>query len=593
MCGIAGEIAFRGSRADLESVRKMTEAMAERGPDGQGTWHGGWAGLGHRRLKVIDLTEAAAQPMVEDRFGLAVVFNGCIYNHHELRAELAEGYPFRSASDTEVILAAYDRWGEDFVEHLVGMFVIALVDQRRQCVVLARDRLGVKPLYLAQVGGRLRFASTLPALVAAGGVDTSINEVGLHHYLSWHSIVPAPATILAGVTKLPPATVRVVDIAGRTRDRVYWQPDYTRRPEHAGWDAQQWRDAVHGALRTAVQRRLVADVPVGVLLSGGLDSSLIVALLTEAGQQGLSTFSIGFDDAGDRAGDEFAYSDLVAEVFGTDHHRLHIGAIDLPQAVEDTVAVMTEPMTSHDVTAFYLLSQAVAEHVKVVQSGQGADEVFAGYAYHHSAATAPREAALDTFAGAFVDHDQAQLLAILEPEWLHPSDPSRARLADHLVAPGAATALDAVLRLDTHLLMADDPVKRVDNMTMAAGLEARVPFLDQDLVELAAACPPELKTAQSGKGILKDLGRRLLPAEVVDRPKGYFPVPALVHLQEPILAMVREALYAPEAKDRGLFRTDLLEDLLAEPNARHAPTGPNVLWQLGLLEMWLQRHGVG
>ncbi|MHC5560661.1 N-acetylglutaminylglutamine amidotransferase [Kocuria sp. U4B] len=593
MCGIAGEIAFRGTRADSEAVGRMTAALAERGPDGHGEWSGGWVSLGHRRLKIIDLSEAGAQPMVDADRGLAVVFNGCIYNHRELRQELRDAYEFRSTSDTEVILAAYNRWGEDFVDHLVGMFAIALVDRRRHRVLLVRDRLGIKPLYLAQVGGALRFASTLPALVAAGGVDTGIDEVGLHHYLSWHSIVPAPTTILSGVTKLPPATVRVVDAEGRTRDRVYWQPDYTRREEHEGWAPEDWQEAVHESLRTAVERRLVADVPVGVLLSGGLDSSLLVALLAEAGQQHLSTFSIGFEDAGDRAGDEFAYSDLVAEVFGTDHHRLRIGATDLPGAVEATVGAMAEPMTSHDVTAFYLLSQAVSAHVKVVQSGQGADEMFAGYAYHQAAAGLPRNTALDTFTAAFDDHDQAQLLEILEPEWLDPTDPSRALLAEHLAAPGAATALDAVLRLDTHLLMADDPVKRVDSMTMSFGLEARVPFLDQDLVELAAACPPELKTAQGGKGILKDLGRTILPAEVVDRPKGYFPVPALCHLEEPILTLVREALYAPEAKQRGLFRSETVEDLLAQPNVRHAPTGPNVLWQLGLLEMWLQRHGVG
>ncbi|HST72191.1 MAG TPA: N-acetylglutaminylglutamine amidotransferase [Kocuria rosea] len=593
MCGIAGEIAFRGTRADSEAVSRMTAALAERGPDGHGQWSGGWVGLGHRRLKVIDLSEAGAQPMVDEDRGLSIVFNGCIYNHRELRQQLRDDYEFRSTSDTEVILAAYDRWGEDFVDHFVGMFAIALVDRAREQVVLVRDRLGIKPLYLAQVGRRLRFASTLPALVAAGGVDTSIDDVALHHYLSWHSIVPAPRTILSGVTKLPPATVRVVEACGRTRDRVYWQPDYIRRAEHARWAPEDWQQAVHEALRTAVARRLVADVPVGVLLSGGLDSSLLVALLAEAGRQHLSTFSIGFDAAGDRAGDEFSYSDLVAEAFGTDHHRLHITTTDLPVAVQDTVAAMTEPMTSHDVTAFHLLSAAVSAHVKVVQSGQGADEVFAGYAYHQAAAAVPRNTALDTFIAAFTDHDRTGLAGILAPDRLPPGDPSRALLAEHLAAPGAETALDAVLRLDTHLLMADDPVKRVDSMTMAFGLEARVPFLDQDLVELAAACPPELKTARSGKGVLKDLGRSILPAEVVDRPKGYFPVPALCHLEEPILGMVREALRAPEARRRGLFRTETVEDLLAQPNARHAPTGPNVLWQLGLLEMWLQRHGVG
>ncbi|MHA7143487.1 hypothetical protein ACX80U_02105 [Arthrobacter sp. TmT3-37] len=208
----------------------MTAAMASRGPDGHGSWTNGRVALGHRRLTVIDLSEAGAQPMHDSGSGLTIVFNGCIYNYPELRAELGGDTVFSSTSDTEVILRAYQRWDEDFVDHLVGMFAVAVVDERRERVVMARDRLGIKPLYIAELPGRLRFASTLPALVAGGGVDTSIDEVALHHYLSWHSIVPAPRTILRGVRKLPPATVRVIDADGGRRDRVYWKPDYVRDP---------------------------------------------------------------------------------------------------------------------------------------------------------------------------------------------------------------------------------------------------------------------------------------------------------------------------------------------------------------------------
>jgi asparagine synthase (glutamine-hydrolysing) len=592
MCGIAGEIAFNGRQASTEAVLDIMGAMTSRGPDGRGTWEAGWVALGHQRLSIIDLSEAGAQPMVDDG-GLTITFNGCIYNYKELRRELESEFTFRSTSDTEVILKAYRKWGDDFVHHLVGMFAIALYDPRRQEVLLVRDRLGIKPVYVSHLHGRLRFASSLPALVASGGIDTSIDEVALHHYLSWHSIVPAPRTILAGVQKLPAATIRTIRPDGTWRDREYWKPSYTRRPEHSGWSAAEWQDAVRESLKTAVRRRMVADVPVGVLLSGGLDSSLLVALLAEEGQHGLSTFSIGFDGAGGDSGNEFAYSDLVAREFGTRHEQLHVSTSEFAPSIAGAVGAMSEPMASHDVTAFHLLCRTVTEHVKVVQCGQGADEVFGGYAYHQPLGSVGRAGALPAFSASFVDHSHEELLNILEPEWYCGSDVSTEVLAANLQTPGAETALDAVLRLDTHLLMVDDPVKRLDNMSMAWGIEARVPFLDHELVELAAACPPELKASQGGKGILKDLGRQLLPAAVVDRPKGYFPVPALRHLEEPFISMVREALHAPEAKQRGLFQPAYIDGLLANPNMQRTPVNSNVLWQLALLEMWLQQHGVG
>jgi asparagine synthase (glutamine-hydrolysing) len=593
VCGIAGELAFHGQRAAQEPVARMSRSMICRGPDDTGRWAEGWVALGHQRLTIIDLTDAGQQPMTDEQLGLTIVFNGCIYNHHELRAELADRYTFSSTSDTEVIMKAYHRWGEDFVHHLVGMFALAIVDFRRNSVVLARDRLGIKPLYLAELPGRLRFASTLPALLAGGGVDTSLDPTGIHHYLSWHSIVPAPHTVLRGIRKLPAATIAVITPDGRRRDRVYWQPDYVRHPEHADWMPRDWEEELHARLRTAVQRRLVADVGVGVLLSGGLDSSLIVALLAEAGQRDQQTFSIGFDEAGGERGDEFASSDLVARQFGTDHHRIRVPSHEFVAGIGEAVQAMPEPMSSHDVTAFYLLAQQVAQHVKVVQSGQGADEVFAGYAYHQAAATVPRSAAEDVFVASFFDHRHTELDEILEPGRLPTTDVSRHLARRHLNTAGADTALDAVLRLDTHLLMVDDPVKRLDSMSMAWGLEARVPFLDQDLVALAASCPPYLKSSQHGKGILKQIGRQLLPGELIDRPKGYFPVPALRHLDEPYLTMVRDTLYAPAAKERDLLRPQWVERLLDQPNAQRTRTGANSLWVLTVLELWLQQHKVG
>ncbi|QKW13379.1 N-acetylglutaminylglutamine amidotransferase [Verrucosispora sp. NA02020] len=593
MCGIGGEARFDGARPDTDAVDRMSTAMRSRGPDGEGLWSDDWVALGHRRLTIIDLSEAGAQPMVREDLGLALVFNGCVYNYPELREELrAAGHHFTSTSDTEVILVAYAHWGEAFVDHLVGMFAIGLVDRTRRRLVLARDRLGIKPLYLTETPGRLRFASTLPALLRGGDVDTTIDPVALHHYLSWHSIVPAPRTVLRGVRKLPPATLRVIEADGRSRERVYWRPEYARDPAHSGMDARDWQAALGGALRTAVRRRLVADVPVGVLLSGGLDSSLIVALLAEAGQEQLRTFSIGFDSRGGEAGDEFGFSDLVARTFDTDHQRIRLADDDLVPAVRATVAAMTEPMGSHDVVAFHLLSEQVARHVKVAQSGQGADEVFAGYGYHQPLAEVPRDGAVETFASAFFDRDHAELRRVVSPAYACDHDASRELLLAELAAPGAQTALDAVLRLDTHRMLPDDPVKRVDSMSMAWGLEVRTPFLDQDLVTLASACPPEHKVAQGGKGVLKEVAREVLPADVIDRPKGYFPVPALRNVDGAVRDMVVDALRAPAARQRGLFRPEYVAYLLDDPDAAQAAAGSNKLWQLGLLELWLQTHDI-
>jgi asparagine synthase (glutamine-hydrolysing) len=384
----------------------------------------------------------------------------------------------------------------------------------------------------------------------------------------------------------------VIEPDGRSRDRVYWRPDYERDPDKLDWTAADWRDAVHEHLRTAVQRRLVADVPVGVLLSGGVDSSIIVALMAELGVTGVPTFSIGFDDANGECGNEFEYSDLIARQFGTDHHQLHVGSASLPSSVMLAVNAMTEPMTTPDVTAFFLLCQAVSEHVTVVQSGQGADEVFAGYSYHQPAAAAGRDEAQRVFSREFSEYDHAQLGQVISTEHRAGTAVAERLLKEDLSAAGADTALDAVLRLDTHTLMVDDPVKRLDSMAMAWALEARVPFLDQDLVRIAAECPPELKAVQGGKGILKDLARTLIPASVIDRPKGYFPVPGVRHLDESMISLLTSVLTSSECRSRGIFRADHLERLLADPNGAYGPVGGNTLWQIGLLELWLQLHHI-
>ncbi|MBP1820722.1 N-acetylglutaminylglutamine amidotransferase [Mycobacterium sp. OAE908] len=594
MCGAAGEVRLDGRTPDVAAVSAMAEAMAPRGPDAAGVWSQGRVALGHRRLKIIDLSEAGAQPMVDSDLGLAVCWNGCIYNYKQLRRELSEqGYRFFSHSDTEVLLKAYHHWGDRFVDRLYGMFAFAIVERDSGRVVLGRDRLGIKPLYLSEDAKRIRFASSLPALLAGGDVDTRIDSVALHHYMTFHSVVPAPRTILRGVRKVPPASLVAIEPDGRCTTTTYWEPDFTPCDDRADWSERDWEDAVLEALRVAVDRRLVADVPVGCLLSGGVDSSLIVGLLAEAGQHGLATFSIGFESVGGVKGDEFRYSDIIAERFGTDHHQIRIGTDRMLPALDGAIGAMSEPMVSHDCVAFYLLSQEVAKHVKVVQSGQGADEVFAGYHWYPPMADATSvEGSVRKYREAFFDRDPAGYQALVAPTYLVDGDPSEQFVTEHFANPGAATGVDRALRLDTTVMLVDDPVKRVDNMTMAWGLEGRVPFLDHELVELAATCPPDLKTAHDGKGVLKQAARKVIPADVIDRPKGYFPVPALTHLEGPYLDLVRDALYAPAAKERGLFRPEAVDRLLADPNGRLTPLRGNELWQIALLELWLQRHGI-
>ena len=517
----------------------MADVMAPRGPDGAGVWSQGRVALGHRRLKIIDLTEAGAQPMIDSDLGLAIAWNGCIYNYKELRRELEGfGYRFFSHSDSEVLLKAYHRWGDDFVKHFKGMFAFAIVERDSGRVLLGRDRLGIKPLYITEDAHRVRFASTLPALLAGGGVDTRIDHVALHHYMTFHSVVPAPLTILRGVHKIPPASLLAIEPDGRRVTTTYWAPDFSRNDDRSDWSERDWEDAVLSSLRTAVERRLVADVPVGCLLSGGVDSSLIVGLLAEAGQHGLKTFSIGFESAGGVKGDEFQYSDIVAKRFDTDHHQIRIGTERMLPALDGAIGAMSEPMVSHDCVAFYLLSQEVAKHVKVVQSGQGADEVFAGYHWYPpmgEPAAATLEGSVAEYRAAFFDRDTDGVAALLAAGIAAPNDPSERFVSEHFAQAGAETGIDRALRLDSMVMLVDDPVKRVDNMTMAWGLEGRVPFLDHDLVELAATCPPELKVAHGGKGV-SERGcatghpggghrspERLFPGSGVDPSRGALP----------------------------------------------------------------------
>lgn len=589
MCGLCGELRFDGRVSDLSAVRRMTQRLERRGPDHDGSYSDGPLGFGHRRLSIIDLSEHANQPMVDQALGLVLVFNGTIYNYPSLREELrGMGYHFFSDGDTEVILKAWHAWGEQCVEHLQGMFAFAIWDQRKRQLFLARDRLGIKPLYYAHLNGSFRFASNVQAILAPGGVDTSVDPVALHHQFTLHAVIPAPHTILKGVRKLPPGHCLLIDEQGGCTERRYWSLPATRPAEPMS--DGEWLEAIHDALRQSVQKRNeISDVPVGVLLSGGLDSSLLVGLLAEAGVSDLRTFSVGFEDHPDEKGSEFEYSDQVVERYATDHHKYLIPNAEVLQRLPEAVDAMAEPMFGQDAIAFYLLAEQVSKEIKVVQSGQGADEVFGGYFWYPRMMAETEGTPVERFAKHYFDRDHDEFRQMVTPDY-RGVDHTSLKIAELLAEPEADTFMDAVLRMDVTTLIVDDPVKRVDNMTMAWGLEARVPFLDQQLVELVARCPSELKLREGGKYPLKAMARGLIPDAVIDRPKGYFPMPALKYVRGDFLHFMRDILESRACRERGIYSSAYVNMLLASPEMHLTRLQGSKLWHLALLEFWMQRN---
>jgi len=591
MCGICGEYRLDGSLPDLSHIQTMMEKLEKRGPDHAGTFSDGELAFGQRRLSILDLSEKGNQPMVDPQLSLALVFNGTIYNHPELREELIQkGYTFFSTSDTEVIIKAYAEWGADCVKRFLGMFAIAIWDLKERTLFLARDRMGIKPLYYANTGKGFRFASNTQALLAsntANEIDTSIDPMALHHLFTLHAVVPAPMTILNGIRKLEPAHTLLIKSNGEEKLNRYWMLDATR-PKEERTD-EEWTDAIHESLKTAVRRRnAISDVPVGVLLSGGLDSSLLVGLLDEIGIQDIPTYSIGFDDQPEEKGSEFEFSDAVAKRFNTNHHKIHIPNEQTLKRLPEAIENMAEPMFGQDAIGFYLLSEQVAKDLKVVQSGQGADEVFGGYFWYNKMNEA-KGTPLERFRPFYFDRDHEEMIETLTPAYID-RDYTAETLTKLLEAPNADTFIDSVFRADTTMLIVDDPVKRVDNMTMAHGLEARVPFLDHELVELAAKMPPHMKLQDGGKYVLKQISRGLIPDSVIDRKKGYFPVPALKYVRGEFLEFMQDILNSQTCRERGIYQRSYVDKLLAKPEEYLTRIQGSKLWHLSLLEYWLQQH---
>lgn len=590
MCGICGELRFDDQVADVADLKKMMAGMARRGPDRGGSICRGPVALGYQGLRVVGLSEKANQPLEDKALGLDLVLSGTLYNHGELRRELADrGYHFVSDGMAEVVLKAYHAWGTECPRWLEGHFAFAIHDQRRNELFLARDRFGIQPLYITQNLHRFRFASTLPALLQTEGVNKDLDPVGLQYQFTLHGSVPSPHTVLKGVQKLAPATSLLLNARGERKVSTYWQLKACR-PQAAMTEAEHI-GLIREKLLSAVKRQYrTADVPVGVLLSGGLDSSLLVGLLTELGERDIPTFSIGFENQPEENGNEFFYSDLVARHFGTRHQHYLIPDQEILNHLPGTVGAMSEPMFSQDNVAFYLLAREVSKELKVVLSGQGADEVFGGYFWYalmndDSSALSP----LERFARHYFDRRYPEYEQTLTPDYRVPDQVSPF-VSSHLESPGAEVFLDRVMRLDVTTLIVDDPVKRVDNMTMNWGLEARVPFMDHSLIETAMALAPEVRLREHGKFPLKQIARGLIPDAVIDRPKNYFPTPVLKYLRGNVLEFIEGVLNSQACQQRGLYNREYVNHLLAAPLEHFTPIQGNKLWHLALLEYWLQLH---
>ena len=585
MCGICGQFRFDGGFVSSKSLDDMMSKLARRGPDSKGKWLQGKVGFGHQRLSVIDLSNLGSQPMVDELLKLTLVFNGTIYNYKSLRTLLiGKGYDFLSNSDTEVIIKAYHFWGEDCVKHLDGMFAFAIWDESSQQLFVARDRMGIKPLYFNITTVAFTFASNSQALLTQE-LDKSINPVALHQQLSLHGVVPAPNTIINGIRKLKPGTFVTLSSDGKLREKTYWHPSAKRLEKNIS--DQDYIERTHELLTAAVMKRMSAsDVRIGVLLSGGLDSSLIVALLKEAGHEDIRTFSIGFEDIDDEVGSEFEYSDQIVSRFNTQHKKYQVSNKEVLPRLSEAVMNMSEPMVGQDAVAFYLLSEQVSKHTKVVLSGQGADEAFAGYFWYPRMAN-EKGNEVERFSRHYVDRPHDEYLQTVSSIY-QGENHTHNWLNKEFSKPGADSFIDKVFRTDMTRLIVDDPVKRVDNMTMAWGLEARVPFMDTELVEWALSIPPSLKMRDEGKYPLKQISRRLLPNSVIDRKKGYFPMPALKYIQGDFLEFMSDILLSSACRNRGIFSQQYIDKVINSPKDYMTALNGSRLWHLALLEYWLQ-----
>lgn len=628
MCGICGIVYTNPEeRPSLDLLVRMSSVIAHRGPDDQGIGLLGQAGLGMRRLSIIDL-QTGHQPITNEEETVWVVFNGEIYNFPELRASLLKrDHNFKTASDTETIVHAYEEWGENCVEHLNGMFAFALWDVRRRLLLLARDRIGKKPLYYALDPRRLVFGSELKCLLQAG-IEQQVDLHSLYHYLTLQ-YVPGPDTILADVHKLPPAHVLIWK-AGDVTLRPYWHIDYRTKLELS---CQEWIERVRYELTESVRRRLISDVPLGAFLSGGVDSSIIVALMAQLSNRPVRTFSIGFDV---EAFNETNFARQVAGRFATDHQEFNISFGDVASTLPSLVWHLDEPMADSSALATYHLARLARQHVTVALNGDGGDEAFAGYTrYVLDRALAayiclpsfvrrnvvpwvasrlaarpdmPIEknvvAAVQRLRQASETSTKASIVAwgsyfshALKAWLCNPSlieAVGNVNTADILAtyydrAP-ATTHLDRTLYADFMLYLPDDLMVKADRMTMAHSLEGRSPYLDYLVVELMASMPERFKIRGfTQKWILRQAFAELLPPQNVRRVKRGFSVPVAMWFRGQLRDLVCDVVLSSKALGRGYFRPEAVRALVEEHVRGQTDHGYR-LWTLLMLELWHRQY---
>ena len=631
MCGICGIAVAAGPSPNEQELRDMSDSMVHRGPDDEGLLLRDGVGLAMRRLSIIDV-EGGHQPITNEDRTIWIVLNGEIYNHPELREQLlARGHVFRSRSDTETVVHAYEEWGEDCVSHLNAMFAFAIWDSRRQLLLLARDRLGIKPLHYFEDGGRLLFASEIKALLRNPLVPRSVDLAALRDYLAFE-YVPTPRSMVTGVRKLPPGhTLTWKKADGRIRLRQYWDVDLSLS-ERAG--EPRTLDE-HGAelrrvLRESVRRELLSDVPVGVFLSGGIDSSAIAAMMAELAPGNVKSFSIGFADA---SFDESGYARQVAQHLGTDHSELILEPHLLTDLVPKITALLDEPLADASIIPTFFLSQFARRSVKVALGGDGGDELFAGYptlqahrlaGYYERlpgvlrshlmpaavnllpvnrdnlsfdfrakrfvlGAGRPLAERHNRWLGSFTSEAIADLLTpevAAELRRLEAPDPAAA----HLAAQGAKLPLNQVLYLDMKLYLENDILVKLDRASMMASLEARVPLLNVEFVEYANALPINLKLKGfRSKFLFKHALRPLLPRAITERPKKGFGIPIARWFRGPLREQLQETLSQDRIRREGLFNPGAVQALVGDHLSGRRDNRKQ-LWTLFVFERWLETY---